>query len=108
MRPLLQHHIGHARALRTLQVSHALHALLAAVAWAMGTTGSTSISQLSVNLGVSYHALHVMLSANAELFEQVTEETKPSGYLRQYRLSPAGLALLAEITKTTELCLPTR
>ena len=108
MRPLLQHHIGHARALRTLQVSHALHALLAAVAWAMGTTGSASISQLSVNLGISWDSVRLMISANEELFEQVTDGTKPRGYLRQFRLTQAGLSLLAKITKTTELCLPTQ
>jgi hypothetical protein len=108
MRPLFTHTIALARALRTVQISHALHDLLAAVAVAMDNAGSASISKLSIDLGVSFEAVRVMLAVNEDLIEQVSDGTKPRGYQRQYRLTADGLALLSKITKTTELCLPTR
>lgn len=109
MRTLYHHTVALSRALRAVQVSHALHNLLVAVGGAMTSgTGSASISELSISLGVSFEAVRVLMFANADLFEQVTDGPKLRTYLRQYRLSPEGSALLAKITKTTDLCLPTR
>lgn len=104
MPTVIDHTVAAAAALRQLSLTHATHDVLCAVAKLEAAHGMATIPGVAILLRCSFQNVSQQVDAYGELFVIQSARQERRLPVRRLTLSPAGIALMAQIQAKTAQC----